>query len=73
MTTKATNLEEYLASLPPDRAEALGRLRAVAHRALVPGFQEIVGYVGINYVVPLEKFPQGYHCTPCLLYTSRCV
>jgi len=23
-----------------------------------------VGYVGINYVVPLSRFPAGYHCTP---------
>ena len=64
MTTTATNLPDYLASLPPERAEALSRLREIAAEALLPGFEETVGYVGINYVVPLSRFPAGYHCTP---------
>lgn len=64
MTTSATTVREYLDSLPADRAEAVGKIRDIAAAALLPAFEETVGYVGINYVVPLTRFPKGYHCTP---------
>lgn len=64
MTTNATNMPDYLASLPPDRVHAVQRLVDLARAALVPGCHEIVGYVGVNYVVPLSLYPEGYHCTP---------
>lgn len=65
MTTDAKTLEDYLASLSPDRAEAVKKLTDITRRTLLPaGFEETVGYVGVNYVVPLKTFPQGYHCTP---------
>lgn len=64
MTTEMTNLPDYLASLPPERALALQRLVDLARAALLPGCEETVGYVGVNYVVPLSRFPAGYHGTP---------
>ncbi len=64
MTTTATNLEDYLASMPPERVPAVRRLVELARAALLPACEETVGYVGINYLVPLSRFPAGYHCTP---------
>lgn len=64
MTTNATNLTDYLATLPPERVPAMQRLVDLARAALLPGCEESVGYVGVNYVVPLSRFPAGYHCTP---------
>lgn len=64
MTTNATNLADYLASLPPERVPVVQRLVDLARAALLPGCEETVGYVGVNYNVPLSRFPAGYHCTP---------
>ena len=64
MTTDATNLADYLTSLPTDRVPAIQGLVDLARVALLPGCQETVGYVGVNYLVPLSRFPAGYHCTP---------
>lgn len=64
MTTDAANRPDYWDSLPPDRVAAVQRLADLARDALVPGCEETVGTVGLNYVVPLSRFPAGYHCTP---------
>lgn len=64
MTTDANNLPDYLASLPAERVPAIQQLVDLARAALLPGCEETVGYVGVNYLVPLSRFPAGYHCTP---------
>ena len=64
MTTNTTNLSDYLATLPPERVPAVQRLVDLARGAFLPGCEETVAYVGVNYVLPLSRFPAGYHCTP---------
>lgn len=66
MPSTATTPEAYLESLPEDRREAVARLRDVIRRHLPPGFEEVMGYGMIGYVVPHALYPKGYHCDPKL-------
>ena len=66
MKSTATTVEEYLASLPDDRKEAVTKLRNIVKKNLPKGFEEIMGYGMIGYVVPHSLYPDGYHCTPKL-------
>lgn len=59
-------VEEYLASLPADRVDAVMKLRNVLKEHLPEGFIECLNYGMIGYVVPHSIFPAGYHCDPKL-------
>jgi hypothetical protein len=64
MQIKVNSPEEYIAQLPPDRKEAISKLRNEVLKNLPKGFQETIGYGMLGYVVPHSIFPQGYHCDP---------
>jgi uncharacterized protein YdhG (YjbR/CyaY superfamily) len=64
MTIIAATPEEYLNQLPPDRKEAVSRLREVIAAHLPSGFTETMQYNMIAFVVPKDRYPAGYHCTP---------
>lgn len=64
MQSKATTPEEYINSLPEDRKEAIIQLRNVIRKNLPKGFQEVMGYGMLGYVVPHKLYPAGYHCKP---------
>jgi hypothetical protein len=64
MTSDATTADEYINSLPADRKEAINKLRQTILQNLPQGFKEEVGPGMLNYVVPHEKYPAGYHCNP---------
>ena len=66
MTSTALSPDEYLLSLPPDRQEAMGRLRQTLRDNLPAGFSEEMSYGMIGYVVPHSLYPAGYHCKPAL-------
>ena len=53
----------FIQNLPEDRKEAFTKLLAVIQDNLPGGFEQNVEKM-INWVVPLERFPKGYHCTP---------
>ena len=55
--------DEYIASLPDERREPVAAIRDEINRNLPKGFKEVMGY-GINWVVPHELYPPGYHCDP---------
>jgi hypothetical protein len=61
---KATSPEELLASLPPDRREALTRVREVILANLPPGYVESMQYGMIGYSIPLERYPDTYNGQP---------
>jgi uncharacterized protein YdhG (YjbR/CyaY superfamily) len=54
-------VEEYLEVLPEKRRAAVEKLREVILSNLPEGFDEQLSYGMIGYVVPLSKYPQGYH------------
>ena len=53
--------EEYIARLPEDRAEQLGRLRELVLEHLPEGYAEVIDFGMITYVIPLETYPETYN------------
>lgn len=66
MESKASTVDEYLASLPDDRRAAVEAIRSAILSGLPEGFTETMGYGMIGYVVPHTLYPAGYHCDPKL-------
>lgn len=64
MQSTASTPDAYLDSLPEDRKEAIAKLRAVFQENLPPGFEELMSYGMLGYVVPHSLYPAGYHCDP---------
>ncbi len=64
MQSKATTPEEYINSLPEDRKEAINKLRNIIRKNIPKGFQEVMGYGMLGYIVPHKIYPAGYHCNP---------
>lgn len=64
MQSKATTVDAYLASLPPDRRQALAAVRKVVLANLDESYEEGMQYGAIGYFVPHSVFPAGYHCDP---------
>ena len=64
MQSKATNVDEYVASLPEDRREAISALRKVILKNLPKGYEEGMQWGMPSYFVPLSAYPAGYHCQP---------
>ncbi len=64
MQSSAKTVDAYIKSLPTDRIEPLSKLRKVILDNLPSGFAEVMSYGMIGYVVPLSKYPDGYHCNP---------
>jgi Domain of unknown function (DU1801) len=66
MRSDAATVPEYLDTLAPDRRAAIEKLRKVAKKSLPKGFEEVMNYGMIGYVVPHKLYPAGYHCDPKL-------
>lgn len=64
MNSQATNVQAYLAELPPDRREALQAVRQVILKNLDRDYEECMQYGMIGYSVPHRVYPAGYHCDP---------
>lgn len=64
MTSKATTVEEYLASLPPDRQTIMEMLYKTLQKKLPKGFVPTMQYGMLSFVVPHKLYPAGYHCKP---------
>ncbi len=66
-SSTAATVEQYLASLPPDRREALARVREVILANLPEGYEEAMQYGMIGYAIPLARFPHTYNGQPLAL------
>ena len=64
MPTTATTINEYIDSLPEERKAAVTKLRKTIKANLPKGFEEVMSYGAIGYVVPHKLYPGGYHVTP---------
>ena len=64
MRSEAKTPEEYIASLPEDRKDAVKELRKTVLKNLPKGFKEVMAYGMLGYVVPHSIYPNGYHCDP---------
>jgi len=54
-------VEEYIEALPEDRKAMIEKLRNVILDNLPEGYEEQLSYGMIGYVVPLSRYPKGYH------------
>jgi uncharacterized protein YdhG (YjbR/CyaY superfamily) len=63
------SVEEYLASLPPDRRAEIERVRRVVKQNLPAGYEEGVGFGMICYSVPLSAYRDTYNKQP-LMYAA---
>ena len=64
MKTEAETPDQYLDQLPPERFEAMKKLRKSILDNLPDGFEETMSYGMIGYVVPHSQYPPGYHVKP---------
>ncbi len=62
--SKAETPEQYIDSLPEDRAEMVSAVREVILANLPDGFEEGMQYGMIGWYVPLETFPDTYNGQP---------
>lgn len=64
MQSNAKTPEEYISELPEDRKQAIMKLRDALLKNLPKGFEEVMSYGMIGYVVPHSIYPSGYHTNP---------
>lgn len=64
MQSSATTVKQYIAGLPVERKTPVEKLRNAVRKNLPKGFEEVMGYGMIGYVVPHSIYPDGYHCDP---------
>jgi hypothetical protein len=66
MKSQAKTVEAYLKGLREDERTAISKARQVILDNLPKGFEEVMSYGMIGYVVPHSKYPAGYHVNPRL-------
>ncbi|WP_207425895.1 DUF1801 domain-containing protein [Pedobacter sp. SYSU D00535] len=64
MRSSALTPQQYLAELPEERLSSITELRKVLLENLPQGFEEVISYGMLAYVVPHSIYPNGYHCDP---------
>ena len=67
MRSDAETAEEYLESLPEDRAHPIQAVRQVMLANLPEGYEEVMQYGMISYVIPLSTYPATYNKQPLTL------
>lgn len=66
MKIEASNPDDYIDQLPPERQAVMEKLRQVITDNLPADFTETMNYGMIGYVVPHSVYPAGYHVNPKL-------
>ncbi len=61
MNIEASTPEEYIQQIPKERKIAFQKLRQILLDNLPAGFEEVMSYGMIGYVVPKSLYPAGYH------------
>lgn len=67
MKSDAKTVEEYLASLPPERREALATIRRAIRARLPAGYEEAMNWGMITWQVPLALSGDTYNGQPLML------
>lgn len=62
MKIQANSPDNYIDQLPDDKRQVVKKLRKVILDNLPKGFEEVMSYGMIGYVVPHSIYPDGYHC-----------
>jgi len=64
VTSRAETVEAYLRELPAERRSAIEQVRKLIRKHLPRGYQEVMLYGMISYVVPLSRYPKTYNGQP---------
>lgn len=64
MQYKVESPEDYISQIPEERKAPIKKLRSIIKKNLPKGYEEVISYGMIGYVVPHSLYPDGYHCTP---------
>ncbi|CAN5662806.1 DUF1801 domain-containing protein [soil metagenome] len=64
VSSAAASVDEYLAELPPDRAEVIRTVRNTILGRLPAGYEETMNWGMICYEIPLERYPDTYNGQP---------
>ena len=62
--SEAATVDAYLAELPPERREAIAAVRSVVLDNLPAGYEEVMQFGMIGYVVPFSTVPKTYNGQP---------
>lgn len=62
MQIPATSVEDYISQIPEERQEVFTKLLNTITENLPKGFEKGMSYGMIGWSVPLETYPDGYHC-----------
>lgn len=64
MDANTDTVDAYIAALPPARKDYMNKLRETVITNLPEGFEEVMAYGMIGYVVPHSIYPAGYRANP---------
>jgi hypothetical protein len=64
VSSRATSVDDYLAELPPDRADVVRTVRQTILDHLPEGYVETMNWGMICYELPLERYPETYNGQP---------
>lgn len=64
MKIEASSVSEYIEAIDAERRDAYSKLYQVVADNIPDGFTSCMQYNFPSYVVSLEEYPPGYHCTP---------
>lgn len=64
MQSQAKTPDMYISELAPERRDTIASLRKIIQKNIPKGFEEVMQYGMISYVVPHLFYPAGYHCKP---------
>ena len=69
MKSKTKTVSAYLQQLPEDRRSIISQIRRIILDNLPEGYEEVMQYGMISYIIPFDKFPNTYNNQP-LAYMS---
>jgi len=64
MQIEASSVEDYISKIPEERQVGFKQLFDCINDNLPVGFIVNNSYGMLGWAVPLETYPDGYHCTP---------
>ena len=64
MQSSAATVEQYLASLPPERRAVVSTVRDMVQRHMPGGYVEAMAYGMIGWGIPLSRYPDTYNGQP---------
>lgn len=64
MQIQSVSVDDYISQIPEERQEIFRKMYQTINDNLPEGFTQGSSYGMISWAVPLETYPDGYHCTP---------